>query len=303
MIMKAGPATLWAGLRSSAWVIAALIPLWALVYLLNAVAWRMLTSKGGAALPLSQAFRMTVMAFAVNYSTPFLSFGGEPLKVMAATPVLGKRRAVGSIVAFRLLHALAHVILFLLALVPAVILLPLTPPMLVATALIGVILVLIGGFLFSRHREGLAAHLLELLGRLPLLRRLAVRLEPRTAALHEIDEHVTSIYRSNPRRFYGALAVECVARALSLAEFWFICLGLGLGADPWRAFVIASFSSLVINVLIFVPFELGTREGGLYVLFEWLAYGSGVGLAAALLTRVREIFWIATGWLLVWWMD
>lgn len=300
MIWKAGPATLWAGLRSSAWVVAALIPLWIAVYLLNALAWRMLTSKGGHPIPLLSALRMTVVAFAVNYSTPLLSFGGEPLKVIAATGHLGRARAVGSIVAFRLLHAVAHVLCFLLALVPAALLLPSTPLTVGLLLAIGAVLVLITVFLFSRHSEGLALHALHLLRRLPLLKRLAVRLEPSTALLHEIDTHATAIYKSAPLQFYGALGVEMVARLLSLAEYWVILYGLGLGVDPWRAFVVASFSSLVVNALIFIPFELGTKEGGVYLMFEWLGIAPGLGLAAALLSRVRELMWIAIGWTMVW---
>ena len=302
MIWKAGPATLWAGLRASAWVVAALIPLWAAVYLLNAIAWRMLTSKGGSAIGLPRALLMTVVAFAVNYSTPLLSFGGEPLKVVAATKALGRPRAVGSIVAFRLLHALAHVICFLVALVPALILMPHTPVAFAIILGIGSALVLITAFLFSRHREGLALHALHLLRRLPLLKRLAVRLEPRAAMLHEIDTHVTAIYKSNPRRFYGALGVEVVARLLSLAEYWVILYGMGLGVDPWKAFVVASFSSLVINALIFVPFELGTKEGAVYLMFSWLGIAPALGLAAALLSRMRELIWIAIGWAMIWTM-
>jgi uncharacterized protein (TIRG00374 family) len=300
MIWKAGPATLWAGLRSSLWVVAALIPLWATVYLLNAVAWRMLTSKGGAAISLPRSLLMTVVAFGVNYSTPFLSFGGEPLKVIAATKALGRSRAVGSIVAYRLLHALAHMVLFLAALLPAAILLPHTPLVLGLILGVGVVLVVITVFLLSRHREGMALHALQLLQRLPLLKRLAVRLEPHTAVLHEIDTHGTAIYKSNPRRFYGALGVEVVARALSLAEYWVILYGLGLGTDPLRAFVVASFSSLVVNALIFVPFELGTKEGGLFLIAGWLGIDPSLGVAAALLSRIRELTWIAIGWGLVW---
>jgi uncharacterized protein (TIRG00374 family) len=303
MIWKAGPATLWAALRASAWVVAALIPLWAAVYLLNAIAWRMLTSRGGTAIPLPRALLMTVVAFAVNYSTPFMSFGGEPLKVVAATRALGRPRAVGSIVAFRLLHALAHALCFLLALIPAFILLPKTPLTLSLIAGLAVVLLGITGFLLSRHREGLATHALQLLRRLPLLKRLAVRLEPRAAVFHEIDTHVTAIYKSAPRRFAAALGVEIIARLLSLAEFWVILYGLGLGVDPLRAFVVASFSSLVINALIFVPFELGTKEGALFFMFQWLGIASGLGLAAALLSRLRELTWIAIGWGLIWTME
>jgi uncharacterized protein (TIRG00374 family) len=302
MIWKTGPATLWQGLRASAWVVAALIPLWASVYILNAIAWRMLTSEGGSAIGLPRALVMTVVAFAVNYSTPLLSFGGEPLKVVAATRALGRPRAVGSIVAFRLLHALAHVVCFLLALIPAAILLPRTPVTLAFLLGIGAVLVLITAFLFSRHREGLALHALHLLRRLPLLKRIAVRLEPRAAVLHEIDTHVTSIYKSNPRRFYGALGVEVIARLLSLAEYWVILYGMGLGVDPWKAFVVASFSSLVVNALIFVPFELGTKEGAVYLMFAWLGIAPALGLAAALLSRLRELIWIAIGWAMIWTM-
>lgn len=300
MVWKAGPTALWNGLRGSLWVILALIPLWISIYLLNAYAWRQLTSAGGAPIPILQAFRMTVIAFAVNYSTPFLSFGGEPLKVMAATPALGRRRAVGSIVAFRILHALVHVVWFLVALIPAAFLLPKTPVALISILIIGAVLAAITLFLLSRHREGLALQLLHLIRRIPLLKRLAAKLEHQAEAFHEIDQHVTEVYKQAPGRFYIAFAAESVGRLLTLAEYWVILYGLGLGVDPWRAFVVASFSSLVINALIFVPFEIGTKEGGVYLIFQWLGIDPVLGLAAALLSRVREVIWITTGWAMVW---
>jgi len=67
MVWKAGPDRLWEGLRGSLWVAVALIPLWATVYLLNAMAWRQLTSAGGEPIPLLHALRMTVIAFAVMF--------------------------------------------------------------------------------------------------------------------------------------------------------------------------------------------------------------------------------------------
>jgi uncharacterized protein (TIRG00374 family) len=303
MVWHAGPAQLWAVFTSSIWVIAALIPLWAAVYLLNAIAWRMLTSDGGEPIPLPRAFVITLVTFAVNYSTPLASFGGEPLKVVSATKYLGKRRAVGSVVAFRLLHALAHVLAWLLALIPAAILLPHTPLILGGIVVTGLVLALITVFLFSRHREGLVMHALGVLRRLPLLSRIAARLEPRAAAFHEIDEHVTAVYTRNPGRFYAALGFELAGRFLALAEYWVILFGMGLHVDPLMAFVVGSFSSLVVNVLIFLPFELGAKEGALYVMFGWIGITPALGLAAAALSRMRELIWIAIGWALIWTMD
>lgn len=303
MVWNAGPAQLWTVFRSSLWVIAGLIPLWAAVYVLNAVAWRLLTSDGGAPIPLPRAFLITLVTFAVNYSTPLASFGGEPLKVVAATKYLGKRRAVGSVVAFRLLHALAHVIAWLAALIPAAILLPHTPLILGGTVAVGLVLGLVTVFLFSRHREGLAMHALGFLRRTPLLRRVAAKLEPRAAAFREIDEHVTSVYTRNPGRFYAALGFEMGGRVLALAEYWVILYGMGIQVNPLMAFVVGSFSSLVVNVLIFLPFELGAKEGALYVVFGWIGVTPALGIAAAALSRMRELIWIAVGWGLIWTMD
>lgn len=300
MIWKTGLGVLLAGLRSSAWVVAALIPLWTAVYFLNAIAWRMLTSDGGKALPLLQAFRVTLIAFAVNYATPLMSFGGEPLKVVAATPWLGHRRAVGSVVAFRLLHALAHVIGFLVALIPAWFLLPHTPLVVGLLAAVGLLQLVLALFLLSRHREGMAIQLLHLIRRIPFLRRLAQALEARTPALHEIDEHLTAVYTRAPRRFYAALTVETFARFLTLSEHWIILYGLGLGSDPARALVIGSFSSLVINALSFLPLELGSKEGGLYLIFKWMGFAPGLGLQASLLGRIRELITIGIGMGLIW---
>jgi uncharacterized protein (TIRG00374 family) len=300
MIWKTGPGVILAGLRSSAWVVAVLIPLWTLVYILNAVAWRMLTSSGGKPLPLLQAFRMTLIAFAVNYATPLMSFGGEPLKVVAATPWLGHRRAVGSVVAFRLLHALAHVIGFLVALIPAYLLLPHTPLVITILVITAIIQILLMVFLLSRHREGMAIHLLHLVRKIPFLRKPALKLEAKTPALHEIDEHLTAVYTRDPRRFYWALAVETLARFLSLSEHWIILYGLGLGTDVGRALVIGSFSSLVINALSFLPLELGSKEGGLYLIFKWMGLSAGLGLQASLLGRIREIITIGIGMGLIW---
>jgi hypothetical protein len=302
MVWHAGPAALWAGLRRSIWVVGALVPLWALVYILNAIAWQKLTSDGGEKIPLLAAFRMTVVAFAVNYSTPLASFGGEPLKVIAATKALGRRRAVGSVVAFRLLHALAHVVAFLLALIPAAVMLPKTPLILGGIILTGLALGGITVFLFSRHRDGMAIHVLGILRKTPLLKRLAVRLEPRTAALHEIDEQVTALSNQNPRRFYAALGYEMVGRVLALAEYWIILWGMGLGVDPWKAFVVGSFSSLVVNILIFMPFELGSKELALVSMFGWMGITPALGLEVAALSRIRELVWIAFGWTLIWTM-
>ncbi len=294
------PKTLLAGLRSAGWVLAILVPLWGVTYICNAIAWQLLTSKGGERLPFFRAYTITILSFAINYATPLFSLGGEPLKIALAANWLGQRRAAGSVVAFRLLHGLSHILVFTLALIPAAIVLPHTPAIMIGIGCAFVGFVAAAAFLLSRHREGLFVHLLGLLGRIPLLRRLAVKLEPKRESLHEMDAHLTAIITSSPKRFYLALAVEMVGRIISMMEFVVILHGMHLGADPIRAFVVGNFSSLVSNLMIFIPYELGSKEGSLYLVFKWLGFEPALGIQASLLSRMREVVWVGIGIVLIW---
>ena len=78
---------------------------------------------------------------------------------------------------------------------------------------------------------------------------------------------------------------------------------MGLGVNPWKALVVGSFASLMMNLLVFLPFELGAKEGALYLMFGWLGITPALGLAAALLSRIREIITMAVGWSLIWTME
>jgi hypothetical protein len=65
------------------------------------------------------------------------------------------------------------------------------------------------------------------------------------------------------------------------------------------AFLIGGFSSLVVNLFFFMPFNVGSKEGGLYVIFAALGLPAHLGIAAAVISRIRELTWIAIGLILV----
>src|SRR3712207_214275 len=59
--------------------------------------------------------------------------------------------------------------------------------------------------------------------------------------------------------------------------------------------LIAAFSSLLANLLFFLPMQLGGREGGFALAVSGLSLSGAYGVYAALITRVRELFWIVVG--------
>ena len=82
-------------------------------------------------------------------------------------------------------------------------------------------------------------------------------------------------------------------------EWDVIARAIGHPVSFGTAFLIGGFSSLIVNLFFFMPFNVGSKEGGLYVIFAALGLPSRLGVAAAVISRIREIVWIAIGLLLV----
>lgn len=294
LIRHSGPAMLWATLRASAWVIGPVVALWGLVYACNARAWQLLMPARPPTFTFWRAYLLTLASFAMNYSIPALSVGGEPLKIAGAAPWVGRQRAVGSVVGFRFLHSTAHIIVLLVAMVPAAILLPHTPLVFGSLLVTSAIIAMAALFLLSQHRAGIFERGVALLGRFRLLRKLSTRLERNRPLLQELDQELTAIHNT-PGHFRWALGMELTGRLLSTLEFALIFWGLGLGFDVVRGFVVANLATLFTNLLFFMPFEMGSKEGGAFIVFAWLGMDPKLGTSAALLSRVRELVWLALG--------
>ncbi len=267
------------------------------VYLLNALAWRLaMAGTGARQLPsYPRTLGLLISGFSLNYLTPVLALGGEPFRIASIAPWLGRRRAVASVASYFLLHALANVLIWLTALFVALAIAPW--PMAIRLTVGALALVLLGavGIVFRGLRRGVFEDLLDVGMRIPLLRRLVRRAHHRRAALARIDAHMAAFYSAGPVRFFTALGIEYVARIISMAEFWLIFLGLGLRAGFAEAVVMGSMTSLMLNVIFFVPLEVGAKEGVLYLIAATLGFPVGVGLFTSLISRVREVVWAGIG--------
>ncbi len=294
LVIYSGPGLLWHTLRQSLWVVGPLMVIWGVVYACSARAWQLLIPDRPPGFTFFRAFLLTISGAALNFTTPALSFGGEPFKMAGATPLLGRPRALGSVVSFRLLQGLAHLVVLLLAMIPAALVLPHTPWIIgllcASTVVIGAAAVL----LFSSHRAGVFERGVSLIHRLLPLPAVSRALEKYRARLQLLDHEMGAVHRS-PGQFAWALAAESAGRIVGTLEFVVILDGLGLGGSLLRGFVIANITSLVTLVLFFVPFELGAKEGGIALVLAGVGLDPKLGTSVALLSRMRELGWAAIG--------
>lgn len=282
-------------IERTGWWFVPVVATWGVVYLFNALAWQVILGDDGKAIGFAEIFRITLSSFAISYTTPFMNLGGEPFRILAIQNRIGTRSAVSSALLYRMLHSFAFVIFWLIAIVVVVICLPLTFELRLYLAITALILLTLSYSFFALLNKGVLETVTKALVRIPLLKGLNSRLLKRKEAILDVDEKIRSLYNSRRNAFYRALAFEVISRFISSIEFYFILRAIGTEISLLDAFYINAATTLILNILFFIPFELGTREGSLYLVMQSLNFTAGMGIYVSLVSRIRELFWILIG--------
>jgi len=301
LVARIGVGPLVSDATRTGWMFVPIVLLYALVYACSALAWQ-LTMGESSRPPFWRTYAVLISAGALNFLTPVVNAGGEPFRVAALAPWLGKRRAAGSVILHRMLSSFTYVLVWFTAVVLAFAFLPPSTPQAVF-AILGVVALLLVGIIalfVSAHRSGLLERMLNWLNRVPVLRRLGVALEPKRALLAELDQQITAFYHRQPSRFVRAILLEYLSRCIFMLELVLIVASLGFGLDYARAFSIGGLEAIAGNVMFLVPFEIGAREGAYYLLFQLFGLDPQLGLYTSIVSRVRDFTWIAAGLMLIW---
>ena len=304
LVLQAGVGGLIAALQHARWAFFAIVGVWAVVYVCNTIAWSALIGatvarrgRGGphTHIPFLHAYAISVASFAINYATPFVALGGEPLKLAQAADWIGPDRAATSVVSFRVTHTLGQMIFWILALPIGFVLLPHTVATRLTLIATAIVLVIICCFLVLLFRHGFVVRALDALHHIPLLRRLAPRAERYRHTLEHIDAEMGDLTGDERPRLILAVVLEVVGRAIAMLEFYIVARTEGLQISYITAFLIGAISQLAIILFIFVPFELGSREGGITFAYSLLGLSPALGVYTGVITRLRELAWIGIG--------
>src|SRR5690349_158357 len=92
-------------LRHAGLMLIPVVALYLVVYTLNAIAMHLILAVEPTRPPFARTLSIIISGFGVNYITPVISAGGEPLRVLALEPWIGRQRAVGAVVLYNILHS------------------------------------------------------------------------------------------------------------------------------------------------------------------------------------------------------
>ena len=303
MVYNIGLGEIWGNVKDTGWWFFAIIGVWTIVYTFNGLAFHVILrgSNGAGKVSLLRKIKLMISGFAINSMTPIGLLGGEPYKIIELKEDFGIDQATSGVLLSTMMHFLAHFIFWMLS-VPIFIFVVPVIPLGIKIILWGVVL---GGLIltywaFTIFRKGLIHQALAVAARIPFVKNKVKEYRiGHTERIEVMDSLMAELFADRKKDFFLALSFEIIARFLSSIEIMFMAIPIGYHLSFFQCVIVAAFSSLFANILFFSPMQLGTREGGFGIAFSMLTIPLGVGVYVGLITRIREMFWIMVGIILM----
>jgi glycosyltransferase 2 family protein len=238
-------------------------------------------------------WRVRLVGEMLNMVTPMAGVGGEPAKALILVKRFGlePRESIASVLVAKTTIVLSYIpflaIGFALAVSTA-----LLPDDYVVAAGIGLVIytaAIVGFFLVQRHR--VASRLAVRVHRY----KFASRIERILREIRAVDHELERLYVVVPRRLCGSLLLAFLGWMLGAAELLVISALLGYPLSPTNIWIIEAVVQLLRQATGFIPGSLGVTEGTMMALFGILTGDPSVGVAVALVRRLREVVWIMLG--------
>jgi uncharacterized protein (TIRG00374 family) len=286
-------------IASGGWGVLAAFLIWFVIYALNTAAWRLALGDNGRGIGTVELFMITVSGFVINYITPLVALGGEPYKVGALSGKLGTQKAISSVVLYRMVYLLGHMGLLLAGIITAFLFVPLRPPLAAGLGVAGVVIAVVIFLTLNGTRNGLFERLSKAAAKRRYLGFISRLISKHAGDLAEMDRVITDVYHNNRRSFVLSVALEFLSRLLMGLEIFVVLRSLGTDVGLPAALTIYVMYSIVINVMFFIPMNVGAREGGILLGMEGLAADPVTGVSVGIILRIREFAWIAIGLLFI----
>lgn len=283
---------------------AAAIAVWVLIYFIHSLAYKIILKEDSKKVKMHSMFRICAAGFALNNVTPAGLVGGEPYRIMALRRYVPTERATSSTLTFTIFYALGH---FMLWVTGTILYMAFgffkTAPVWVTVMLMiaGVLLFAVLVISFFARNIGFVYPIMRLIAKIPLLRRKTKPMvEANKESYMKIDDNIRA-FRNEGWRYWAVILLEYISRLLEAFEYFLILKFFAEGIDVnfLHGILIMSTASLVGNILFIIPMQAGSREFGTELALGFIGVTSGVFAQMAIVYRLRELFFIILGIILV----
>jgi glycosyltransferase 2 family protein len=242
---------------------------------------------------LAALWKVRVVGEMLNIVTPAAGVGGEPAKAMILINSfeLEPRETIASVLVAKTTILLSYIPFLAIGFVLMLATPRLSSDYVVAAGIgLAIYTTAIGGF-FLVQRYRITSRLGTRLHRY----RLAPRLERALNEIRAVDHELERLYAFAPGRLWASLGLAFLGWVLGAAELLVISALLGYPLSLGDVWTIEAVVQLLRQATGFIPGSLGVTEGSMLLLYGVFTGDPSVGVAVALVRRLREVVFIVGG--------
>lgn len=272
----------------------AILLLYLVEFLLDVLTWQAtIVSSHWDRRWVTRLFWFKIAGEAFNNGTPTGGVGGEPIKAVFLNRNfgIGYGEAIASLILYKTIIVLS-LILFLGVGFALMLANPILPDVYNTVAAVGFVALAVGVVLFFLLQR---FKIMTRTGNLIFSGRLSGTVHKIFEYVRDMDDRLVEYYTGHRKRFYAGFAMSIVNWVLGAAEVYLVMLFLGHPVTMTDAVIIEVFVQLVRAGTFFIPSSIGAQEGAFLVIGGAVAGVPTLGVAMALVRRIREIIWIAWG--------
>jgi Lysylphosphatidylglycerol synthase TM region len=282
----------WVDVQSSVtaigWWYALILALGGLRFAARSAAWTVCARP--ERLRVRDAFAAMLVGDALGNLTPLGLLASEPAKVLIVKNRVSTVTAVASVAAENTFYTVSVLAMIALGAIGffAATSVPAALRMAVQAALAGVFVVGLIGVWAMRQRPAILTRMAGVVA------RLTGREVTSIDRLRQIEVHFYAFLMWPAGRIVRVFVWEALFHIGAVAEV-FLVLRLVSNATLLQAFVLEATGRFIVVVFKFVPYRLGVDEAGTAIVARALALDPTVGVALALVRRIRILIWNSIG--------
>lgn len=290
---------LWSNLVETGWGIFFVVAVYWVGFAVDTVAWQLTLPNTRLNFHwLYDLWKVRMVGAAFGKMLPFSAFGGAPIKGYLLKKHYGIRYREGaaSIILIESTH-LISMILFMASGVLFILFDSNLPESYYTFSVVSLSALTVGIFAFYIiQRLKLISVASEWVSR----RHFGRGLEKFLSHLQDFDDRLVQFYTQQRSKFFGALGLNLANWYLGALEVYVILYFLGHPVTVVESIILETLVELVRAGTFFIPATLGTQEAAFLLATGAITGQPALGVATALMRRVREIVWLVWGFSIGW---
>jgi Lysylphosphatidylglycerol synthase TM region len=288
IVRRVGWADVQMSVTAIGWWYVAILLLGGLRFAARSTAWTVCARP--ERLRVRDAFAATLVGDALGNMTPLGLLASEPAKVFMVKNRISTVTAVASVAAENTFYTVSVLVMITLGAIGffAAASVPASLRVTVQATLAGVVAVGLVGVWTLRQRPAILTRMARVVA------GLTGRQVTSIDRLRQIEVHFYAFLMWPPGRIARVFVWEALFHVGAVAEV-FLVLRLVSNATLLQAFVLEATGRFIVVVFKFVPYRLGVDEVGAAIVARALTLDPTVGVALALVRRIRILIWNSIG--------